>query len=195
MGRKKHERFNLKNKKIRDIFNFFEIPTEENLLMISENTYVETIVNYRNFLNYIMLDNEFEIQYQELCLSSRVKFPNSLMSKLYIYCNEKKEKGKVSVNKCLNDILGFRIILNIEDDYDSLYCSLKELLNDINNVKVIKTYHKEYNAIHIYFKENNYTFPWELQIWLKEHETKNLNSHKMYKQDYTKWEFIYRNTK
>lgn len=69
------------------------------------------------------------------------------------------------------------------------------MLNDINNVKVIKTYHKEYNAIHIYFKENNYTFPWELQIWLKEHETKNLNSHKMYKQDYTKWEFIYRNTK
>lgn len=34
----------------------------------------------------------------------------------------------------------------------------------------------------------DYKFQWELQLWDKEHEKINLESHARYKQDYTKWE-------
>ena len=42
--------------------------------------------------------------------------------------------------------------------------------------------------MHIYFKEDNYTFPWELQIWLEQDEKNNLISHAKYKEDYAQWE-------
>lgn len=45
-----------------------------------------------------------------------------------------------------------------------------------------------YKAIHVYFNKDNYAFPWELQIWNKQDEENNLESHKKYKQDYIKWE-------
>lgn len=45
-----------------------------------------------------------------------------------------------------------------------------------------------YTAAHIYFSNNNYEFPWELQIWRAADETNNIELHKIYKQDYTKWE-------
>ena len=43
-------------------------------------------------------------------------------------------------------------------------------------------------ATHMYFKENNYSFQWELQIWDKKHYESNIISHENYKQGYTKWE-------
>lgn len=45
-----------------------------------------------------------------------------------------------------------------------------------------------YVATHIYFKNGNYSFQWELQIWDKFHEKTNIISHEQYKQEYTKWE-------
>ena len=45
-----------------------------------------------------------------------------------------------------------------------------------------------YIATHIYFKKDNYSFPWELQIWDKTHENSNIMLHEQYKQDYIKWE-------
>ena len=55
-------------------------------------------------------------------------------------------------------------------------------------LKCIKAYRKEYKATHIYFKENNFTFQWELQIWNECDEINNIRSHEKYKQDYVIWE-------
>lgn len=46
----------------------------------------------------------------------------------------------------------------------------------------------EYRATHLYFRDGNYTFPWELQIWGSCDEKSNLISHKKYKQEYITWE-------
>ena len=37
-------------------------------------------------------------------------------------------------------------------------------------------------------QQNNFNCQWELQIWNKEDEMNNINSHEKYKQDYIKWE-------
>ena len=41
-------------------------------------------------------------------------------------------------------------------------------------------------------KEDNYIFPWELQIWRIEDSNLNKISHRKYKQAYTKWEKEFR---
>lgn len=42
--------------------------------------------------------------------------------------------------------------------------------------------------IYLEFSKDNYSFPWELQIWNRIDEESNLESHKKYKQDYVRWE-------
>ena len=41
---------------------------------------------------------------------------------------------------------------------------------------------------YIYFRQGNFNFQWELQVWNKENEINNITSHEKYKQDYIKWE-------
>ena len=55
-------------------------------------------------------------------------------------------------------------------------------------MKCIDSSKKAYKATHIYFKQDNWNFQWELQIWNKENEINNINSHEKYKQGYVKWE-------
>lgn len=55
-------------------------------------------------------------------------------------------------------------------------------------LKVIDSSKLTYKAIHVYFKVDNYSFPWELQIWNKNDEMNNIYSHQKYKQDYVRWE-------
>ena len=58
--------------------------------------------------------------------------------------------------------------------------NLKDLIKFIQN---------KHSEISNKWKENeNYKNQWELQIWNKEDEERNINSHKIYKQDYTRWE-------
>ena len=60
---------------------------------------------------------------------------------------------------------------------------------EFSDLKCINSNKMDYNAVHIYFgNDNNKNFQLELQIWDKEHEKTNLESHTKYKQDYTKWE-------
>jgi len=69
----------------------------------------------------------------------------------------------------------FEKILDIvEKNYDKLKC------RDASK--------RGYKATHIYFKQDNLNFPWELQIWNKKDEINNIISHEKYKQDYVKWE-------
>ena len=93
--------------------------------------------------------------------------------------------GKEPINKCFNDLFGIRII--VENNLEFL--EIKEYVeNNYQNIKVIDALRGEYKAVHLYFKQDNFSFQWELQIWNKEDEERNINSHKIYKQDYTKWE-------
>lgn len=70
--------------------------------------------------------------------------------------------------------------------------SHNEIINLVNtkypNLKIIDSSKGEYKATHIYFRDGNYNFQWELQIWNKSDETTNIESHRKYKQEYIKWE-------
>lgn len=61
---------------------------------------------------------------------------------------------------------------------------------DVNfpEYKCIDSSKRSYIDTHIYFEKGNFCFPWELQIWAKKDEKNNFQSHKEYKQEYTKWE-------
>jgi hypothetical protein len=75
-------------------------------------------------------------------------------------------------------------------DFPVNFTKIKENINKyFPNLKCIESSRGDYYAVHIYFgNDDNYKFQWELQIWDKEHEKTNLESHARYKQDYTKWE-------
>ncbi len=95
------------------------------------------------------------------------------------------ENGKVPISKCFNDLFGIRIICNKELSF----AEVSNLVNTkYNNLKCIDSSKNEYKATHIYFKKDNYAFQWELQVWNKQDEANNINSHEKYKQDYVKWE-------
>lgn len=96
------------------------------------------------------------------------------------------EFGKVPLNKCLNDLLGFRILVI---DLESVYATLK---HDDRVTSITKMYLRTdggYSGIHLYFKNgNNKFFPWELQIWDIEQSSSNEISHREHKQ---KRKYIY----
>lgn len=117
----------------------------------------------------------------------RVKQPESRLSKLLTYRFEKAEKGKLSVNKCLNDLFGCRVILEFNSINDA-YNILEQKLKDYDFIKLNKKDTQGYKAIHIYFEGlNKKYFPWELQIWHKDDEISNKKSHANHKQSYLKW--------
>ena len=66
--------------------------------------------------------------------------------------------------------------------------ALQRFIAKYPNLKVIDSSKGEYKATHIYFRDGNYNFQWELQIWNKCDEATNIESHRKYKQEYVKWE-------
>lgn len=124
-------------------------------------------------------------------VESRVKNINSISSKIYQYINLKNEKGDVSINKCINDLFGIRIIVPL-----ATMKSLKQLVNDLVNkngwkCRVNDASKQEYKAIHLYLLKDNYSLRWEVQFWLEKYDAKNRESHAKYKQSYTNWESSY----
>ena len=120
----------------------------------------------------------------------RVKEPQSILYKLY----KKNEDnyGKFPVIKCLNDLLGIRII---DDSYKENINKIITYLNSIEyNVKHMERNNNGYIGYHVYFKlKKNIYFPIELQIWDSKNEQNNINSHILYKQDYIVWKDKYNN--
>ena len=148
---------------------------------------LENIFNYRNFVNENIITITEKIQNSKWVsiVNSRVKTLNSIQYKIQnYYLNH--ENGEIPLKKCLNDIFGIRIILDEKVDYFNIRNIIKL---EFPELKCINSNKMSYYAVHIYFgNDNNKNFQWELQIWDKEHEKKNLESHTKYKQDYTKWE-------
>jgi len=157
----------------------------------SHPDYLEYIFKYRSFLNdniiFIttdFLDNNYEY---------RVKTQNSTESKLSTYMGNdntlKRENlgGKVPINKCLNDLFGIRYVFR-NRSYE--FIKIIEHINEVfPKLKVIDSSKNGYKAVHVYFKVDNFSFPWELQIWNEEDYSQNKSSHGIYKQEYTTWEY------
>ncbi|MDT2859202.1 hypothetical protein P7H71_04695 [Lactococcus lactis] len=126
-----------------------------------------------NFISFSEIQSSVPIRY-------RIKQSESINEKLLYYMSEAHLFGKVPLNKCLNDFLGFRILV---DDLDVIYNSL-ETNDDLKTI--VKMYLREdgeYKGLHIYFKNgNNRFFPWELQIWDINQSVQNESSHQKHKQ-------------
>lgn len=152
-----------------------------------DESFLLYVLSYRIFINNNVSDVVSSIQQLQLksIINSRVKAYNSIQSKIQSYANN-HENGKIPLKKCLNDILGLRIILDTPINYIKIR---KFIEKSFPRLKCIERNIDEYYAVHIYFgNEDNYKFQWELQIWDKEHEKTNLDSHARYKQNYTRWE-------
>lgn len=172
-----YERINFAKKCVVDVM---ESPQSEILL--------KTIFKYRNFLCVEVLPFCLELDDYEF----RVKNQNSIESKLAVYMHkgeengEKSLRGKIPLAKCLNDLFGVRYIFkNNEYSLQEIYTHLKKTFPEL---KVTDSSKHGYKAIHVYFKKDNLTFQWELQVWNQCDVANNKESHRKYKQDYTKWE-------
>lgn len=91
--------------------------------------------------------------------------------------------GKVPVNKCFNDLFGVRIILEYPMSFSAILSFVEDAYH--GKYKCIDSSNLDYKAVHVYFKENNDFFQWELQVWNRCDVSANLSSHKKYKQRYT----------
>ena len=168
-----NNRINLKKKFVKDI--------------IPGSNILETIYGYRSFLSEKILELNSLFKEYIVCDSiilTRLKTLNSINDKIGKYTNKKSEQGNIPINKCLNDIFGVRIILKMDINFDQIKNFTQ---NYVGNIKCIDSSKGIYKATHIYFRKTNYDFPWELQIWRKEDENNNINSHKIYKQEYIEW--------
>ena len=170
------EQPNLKSLQVRDIF-------EEDLF--------PTITAYDMFVSSMDLDKTIgSYEREEFEVKSRVKMINSIQSKIERYTNMSHE-GKVSINKCFNDLLGVRVIANCDITHEEI-CGHVRNTFDMKCIDSSKTDPETgeptYIATHIYFRTGNKDFPWELQIWLTKNAERNFASHEKYKQGYKVWD-------
>lgn len=161
-----------------------------------DQKFMGLIDNYIDELTLCFSFLDFESDYPILDTRFRVKNKESALNKLFHY-RFKRSPSSIPIQKCLNDLLGFRIIIDAEFDY-------QELLADINtsadlSVTLFRPYvriDENYQAIHLYVKsDNNSYFPWEIQIWRKSDEVSNEQSHRNHeeKRRYTNWTEVYEN--
>lgn len=162
-----------------------------------KRTYVSDVdINgpiYHSIMKYVQLLNErsagvtsrlsFVCSYQ---VTARVKTQNSIEYKIQNYKTCLHEFGKVAINKCINDLFGVRIILDTPLVFKEILAFIEETYQ--GKYKCIDSSKHDYKAVHLYFKDNNQVFPWELQVWNRRDMENNLASHRKYKQKYTTWE-------
>ena len=148
---------------------------------------------YKNILEYVQLLNDrsavITLQLSTACscqVTARVKARNSIEYKIQNYKTERHAFGKVPINKCINDLFGIRIILESPLTYEQIYAFVEETYP--GKYRCIDSSKLDYKAVHLYFRENNQSFPWELQIWNRCNAESNFASHLKYKQEYTTWE-------
>lgn len=144
------------------------------------------IVSYRNFLSSSTFDFEPDMEMPDSIsiINSRTKAYNSMIYKIQKNINNSL-CGNVPINKILNDLFGIRIILSEDFTYEQIK---KYIDYNFPNLKCIDSSKNGYNGTHIYFKKDNYSFEWELQVWSEQWAQANIALHKLYKQDYLAWE-------
>ncbi|MCQ2070948.1 MAG: hypothetical protein MJZ68_07440 [archaeon] len=164
---------------------------------LERNGLMDTVLCYDSFLSdSIGMDLFSDIEGAEI--DHRVKAQNSILEKLEYYCRYSHEKGKVSVNKCFNDLFGIRITL----DCPSLrYEDISQCVDQYGDVLAIEDKgfsrhcsETEYLATHIYIRGRgpaevkNRLFRWELQVWSAHQERNNHLLHERHRFKYRGWE-------
>lgn len=167
-----------------DRINFLDYNLRKNVKTVVDESGINAnflilINKYKTDLN-ANVTRFIDIQMTFPNLRYRIKQGESISEKLLYYMTQAHQNGEVALNKCLNDLLGFRILV---PNLDVIY---RCLIIDENLNRVIKIYLREdgqYKGLHIYFKNgNNKFFPWELQVWDINQAEKNESSHKKHKQ-------------
>jgi hypothetical protein len=154
----------------------------------SSNELFKYILQYRDFLSGNMTDYSFELLNRNL--ECRIKTRNSIEDKLARYMKKKSQgeesSGKFPLKKCLNDLYGVRYY--VQKDTLELDEIKNHLKNTFPDFRIIDASKGDYKAIHVYFHKDNFSFPWELQVWNQQDAALNKESHKKHKQGYTQWE-------
>ena len=166
---------NFKKMQVRDIDN-------DGTIYVTVNQYVG-FLNEQSSIILTNLQSSYNYFNQ---INARVKTQNSIELKIQNYKTQKHGLGKIPINKCLNDLFGLRIILKNPLTYKEIYGFIRKTYG--NKYKCIDSSKLGYKATHLYFKKDNMSFQWELQIWNNCDRENNLSSHKKYKQEYTTWE-------
>ena len=152
----------------------------------------ESVYGYVDFLRGRTELTEMTGLFDGYEITSRVKNYNSIEEKIEDYCRKRVQKGEVSVNKCLNDLFGTRIIIDCESISDDdllaiIGCYPGALLLEDKDVPARESI-PPYKAKHIYFKRGNEDFRWELQIWRSADQLNNHESHRKHRYIYRGWE-------
>ncbi|WP_225434144.1 hypothetical protein [Peribacillus tepidiphilus] len=180
---------NLNKLQVRHVCKVFD----DREVFILENDFYSIIKKYITELEELTIETDLDFIYQDFDLRLRVKQNESIVNKLKYYQVAKEGKGRYAINKCLNDLLGFRIII---EGFDHNCKQFDELCNSIlREIKIKKTNSSkgDYKATHLYFYgESNKFYPWELQIWNPLDASTNEQSHALHKQEYKKWAEIYK---
>ena len=148
---------------------YTKINLKNNLIVdLSENEeMLNTVFSYREFINEnnIQLLMDFKkFNTKNAKINIRTKAKNSIEYKIKNYI-ENHEDGKVPINKCLNDLFGIRIICTEPIENVQIVELVK---SNFKNLKCIDSSKQDYKATHIYFRQGNFNFQWELQVWNKE---------------------------
>lgn len=174
---------NLKKRTIKNVF-----------ANISINDYIFDYSKLVTFYSIFICTDK--INFNKSQARSRAKTINSIDQKLELYNSSDHQNGNVPIIKCLNDLLGFRIIIDDDFTFYDIQNFIETNYSNIEGYKLrcIDSSKNGYYATHIYFtvKGSNYYFPCELQVWKKCDEKNNILSHKIYKQEYTNWEKLTR---
>lgn len=181
--------FNLKKTLVRDIVE----QVEDAETYIIKKDFYSTLNGYLTKLDELTIDIDLEYTYSTFDFRLRVKQPESIIYKLAHYNSGKQENGKFPLNKCLNDLLGFRIIIPNFIHNCELFSKMCDFIQESYKIRYRNSSKGEYKATHIYFYgDNNKSFPWELQIWLPEDYKSNYDSHARHKQEYIKSAMIHK---
>lgn len=177
------KKINLNKKQICDIYNL------KNGEIVPEfKDYIDSFSEIAEDLKFELLcDLGENVEFTEdFKFTSRIKTRESLIQKILKKMRE--DDGKFSIKKCINDLLGLRIIdIDYKDNKEHIDSILEELKsNGINIRNIERNLSTGYKAYHIYIIRNNNTFPIEVQIWDKEHEEKNIELHSKHKEEYVK---------
>ncbi len=144
------------------------------------------IEELEKLINFIQTEYiEFNDKWQKSSYYRKINLKNNLVCDL------------LENEEMLNTIFNYREFIN--ENNIQLVMDFKQFNNENAKVNIraktknsieykIKNYVQKYKATHIYFKEDNFNFQWELQVWNEIDEINNINSHERYKQDYVKWE-------
>ncbi|MCC0732176.1 MULTISPECIES: hypothetical protein [unclassified Clostridioides] len=144
-------------------FNFYDITTN----ILDELSYESKLgKSLKNTLRKFNKDDIFkEIRNISRYLNTRkidFKFPVSYRIKSYHSCLIKYDKyyPNMELNKCFNDLLGIRIIV------DSYYELFEQDLSSFRlaDMRTGKANDDGYRGVHLYYQKSNFHYPIELQI-------------------------------